>query len=457
MPTAETDTQQPSSPTSSAALAQYPDRELGRAGSVQNGQTLVVIGGVHGNERAGLIAGQRVLDRLGELEHPELNGQLVVLAGNLAALNHADPDTRYIDSDLNRLCREDQFLLPASASIEHAEMFGLFDALESVHTQCADADQQLIVLDLHTTSAPSRPIVAFEDSLAAREHAMRMPCPKYLGIEEEASGLVIDAVTQRFGCVSYLIEGGQHENPDSARVLEAGIWIAMANALIIDLDQIKWTQFDGHDPAGFLSTMSGHRGMDVFDVRHREPILNTDFAICDGIVSGTKLVAGKTKVAMQAGHPMHAPISGRMFLPNMQTHKRVCDDGFFIVRRVSSGWVNLSARIRKQSWVHSLIGAFPGVYRVGDEKLLIDADLACVLRRQFFHLFGYRLIDHDDRKGGVGVRRFVNGIQAFTQSILRGRVKDPESLIGDRDQDHTQEQGRQESHFWIVQRRRLDR
>lgn len=457
MPTAETDKQESESLQSSGAPKHYQQRELGRAGSVESGHTLVVIGGVHGNERAGLIAGQRVLDVLTSLDQLVMNGQLVVLAGNLAALNHADPDTRYIDSDLNRLCRQEQFQMPASTSIEHGQMFELFDAIESEHSSCKDAGNQLIVLDLHTTSAPSRPIVAFEDSLAAREHAMRLPCPKYLGIEEEADGLVIDAVTQRFGCVSYLIEGGQHENPDSARVLEAGIWIAMQSASMIDLDEIEWTQFDGYDPFEFLSMMSNHRGMDVFDVRHREPILNQDFTIFDGVSSGTQLVAGKTKVALQAGHLMYAPISGRMFLPNMQTHKRVGDDGFFIVRRVSSGWVNLSARIRNQHWVHVLIGALPGVYRAADDKLLIDADLACVLRRQVFHLFGYRLIHHDDRKGGVGIRRFFNGIQAFVKTILRGGVKDPELLVRDLEQVHPLGEVFPENHFWIVQRRRLDR
>ena len=436
----------PESQTGSASHdpSRFVERELGRIGDGARGTTLVVLGGVHGNERAGLIAGRRVLDRLAEQDTSEMSGRLVVLAGNLSALNHEDPDTRYVDHDLNRMCRRERFEEPASMSAEHSEMLALFEALEAVHDSCKEFGQEMIVVDLHTTSAPSTPVVAFEDSLRARAHAMAMPCPKYLGIEEEADGLVIDAVTNRLGCVSYLVEGGQHDDPDSIDMLEAAVWIALDTAGIRGLDG------NASDPYSLMKRASRDRGHVVYDVRHKEPIVDPDFTIADGIETGSEVHPHRTVLATQAGNPVRSPIYGLVFLPNMQTHKRIGDDGFFIVRRISSGWVNLSARLRTQRWVHGLIGAMPGVYcqnLEGEPVLLVDADLACVLRRQVFHLFGYRLVRHDGREGGTGLRRIVNGTKAFFRALFRGPIRGEDGK-GPDVHDHR---------FWIVKRRRLDR
>jgi succinylglutamate desuccinylase len=370
-----------------------------------------------------------------------MNGRLVVLAGNLSALNHEDPDMRYVDHDLNRMCRRDRFEEPASTSVEHKEMFELFAALEDILHSCRESGTEMIVLDLHTTSATSRPVVAFEDSLPARAHAMRMPCPKYLGIEEEANGLVIDAVTNRLGCVSYLIEGGQHNDPVSIDVHEAAIWIALDTAGVIGLESNQG------DPIGFMKQASLDRGHVVYDVRHREPIVDEGFTICEGIETGTEVFAHKTVLAMQAGKQMYSPIHGLVFLPNMQTHKRIGDDGFFIVRKISAGWVNLSARLRGQPWVHAFIGTMPGVYHGEDSTLLVDGDLACVLRRQVFHLFGYRLVRHDERQGGTGLTRVLNGVRAFFRALGAGPIHGEHGTGPDRD----------DPRFWVVQRRRLDR
>ena len=203
----------------------------------------------------------------------------------------------------------------------------------------------------------------------------------------------------------------------------------------------------GADPIGYLRSMSKGRGDTVFDVRHREPIRDADFAILDGIESGTRVHADKTVIAMQGGVEVHSPIHGSVFLPNMQTHKRIGDDGFFIVRQISAGWVNLSARLRNADWVHHVIGVMPGVYHAQDSMLLVDADLACVLRRQVFHLFGYRLVRHDERQGGEGVERFFNGLKAFFKALGRGPIRGVDGKGPDAEDER----------FWIVQRRRLDR
>ena len=73
-------------------------RELGSWDSGRPGPTLLVTGGVHGNEPAGVHALRRVLAALGDVG-PRSCGRFVALAGNLPALAAG---RRFLSRDLNR-------------------------------------------------------------------------------------------------------------------------------------------------------------------------------------------------------------------------------------------------------------------------------------------------------------------------------------------------------------------
>ncbi len=412
----------------------WTSREVGRFDSLQDGPTLVIIGGVHGNEPAGLYAAMRVLDALNEDQPTAMRGRVVVLAGNLQALNAPGAHTRYIDSDLNRLCTAEQLALPASTSVEHAQMHELLAAIRAEHARSSS----MIVIDLHTTSAESTPVVVLQDSIRARRFVEHFPMPMYLGFEEELPGLVVDRITDELGCIACVVEGGQHEDPDAVVAHEAVIWTALDAAGILPMAAMVHQQ----DPRAALRASSGNGAGDVFDIRYRHAISSPDFAMAPGIQWGTPVYAGKTVVAYENGEPVVATVRGRVFLPNFQSIKRIGDDGFFIVRRIGVGWLGLSARLRRQEWLHALIGHMPGVYSMDDGSLLVDAQIAAFLKRQIFHLLGYRLIRHDDRDGGRGIGRLVRGMNAFVRAFFRGAIP------GGPDRD--------DERFWIVQRRRLD-
>lgn len=414
-------------------------REVGRYDfGDARGTTLVVIGGVHGNEKAGLHAGRRVLAKLNE-DHPTgFQGKLVVLAGNLPAINHADPDTRYIDFDLNRLFTEEQIAKPASTSVEHGQMQELLAALRSLRAQ----SDRLIVMDLHTTSSDAPPVAVFEDSIIARQFARKMPLPMYLGFEEELGGLVIDRVTNELGSIAVVIEGGQHFDDRSVDVHEAAVWAGLDAAGILKVDAMK------HDvrPSDVLRNAAGDQAYKVFDIRHRHAIAHDNFVMSSKIKAGTVIKQGTSVIATEGGGDIISPVRGRVFLPNMQTIKRVGDDGFFIVRRIDEGWLGFSARVRKQEWIHSIISHLPGVYRIDDGghgSLYVDRDIAGVLKRQVFHLFGYRLIRHDHQDAGHGLLRAWHGITSFCKAFFRGPIP------GGPDHD--------DPRFWIVRRHHLDR
>ncbi len=417
------------------AGARWPRRELGRFESGEPaGTTLVVIGGVHGNEPAGLIAAKRVLDTL-EAEQPTgFCGRLVVLAGNLPALNLDDKEARYIDSDLNRIFTDEQIAKPARTSVEHGQMHELLAALRAQRAHC----REMIVMDLHTTSSDAPPVAVFEDSLPARLFARQMPMPLYLGFEEELDGLLIDRVTNELGSVAVVIEGGQHFDPQSIVVHEAAIWAGLHAAGILRVDALPHRR----RPGDLLREAVGDQAYKVFDIRYRKPIEHEDFAMCPGIEAGMRIKQARTPIAIENGQTITSPVRGRVFLPNMQARKRIGDDGFFIVRHIGEGWIGFSARVRRQEWIHRIIAHLPGVYAMDDGSLYVDADLAAVLKRQVFHLFGYRLVRHDEKDGGHGAMRAWHGISAFCKAFFRGR------MVGGPDRD--------DPRFWIVRRHRLD-
>lgn len=420
---------------SNGCEARWTRRELGRFESDGRiGTTLVVIGGVHGNEPAGLIAAQRVLDQLESDQPTGFHGRLVVLAGNMPALNLDDKEARYIENDLNRLFTDEQITKPASTSVEHEQMQDLLAELRAQRAHC----ERMIVMDLHTTSSDAPPVAVFEDSIPARRFARQMPMPIYLGFEEELGGLVIDRVTNELGCIGVVIEGGQHYDPSAIVVHEAAIWAGLHAAGLLKIDDT----IHPVPPGDILREAVGDQAYKVFDIRHLHPIGHEAFSICPGISAGTKIKQEVTPIAIENGETITSPVRGRVFLPNMQARKRIGDDGFFIVRHIGEGWLGFSARIRRQEWVHWIIAHLPGVYPIEDGSLCVDRDIAGVLKRQIFHLFGYRLIRHDERDGGHGIMRAWNGITSFCKAFFRGPIS------GGPD--------RTDPRFWIVRRHHLD-
>ncbi|MFT5998627.1 MAG: succinylglutamate desuccinylase, partial [Neolewinella sp.] len=82
------------------------ERIIGHYRGAEAGPLVVAIGGVHGNEPAGVLALERLFDMLED--EPRINpgfsfkGDLLALRGNLAALAAG---VRFIDADLNRIWR----------------------------------------------------------------------------------------------------------------------------------------------------------------------------------------------------------------------------------------------------------------------------------------------------------------------------------------------------------------
>ncbi len=355
------------------------------------GPTLIVVGGLHANEPAGIEAARRVHARLDDQGLSCYAGRLVSLRGNLAALALEAPEPwlreRYIDRDLNRL-----FVEPSDEpgdSAEHRERAELIGELrELVSEACGEA----YLLDLHTVSSASPAFIALEDSLPARRFASGLPLPKVLGLEEELTGLLMDYATNQLGCVSCIVEAGRHDDPRSADVHEAVILLAMARLGML-VPSVRTAA--GEAPRDVVVQASGGRSEHFYDVRERVAIGAVDFAMQPGAVAFMPVRGDKTVVAVEDARPIKAGASGLLFLPNRQAQVRPGDDAFFVIARVGRAWLGLSAWLRGRAWVHRwALRLLPGVRaRAGEPHAIVVApEYAVLLRREVLHLLGYRLV-----------------------------------------------------------------
>ena len=163
-------------PSSSRAVSGR-SRELGHSRGARPGPTLVLIGGVHGNEPGGVAAIRAVLGQLGRVEH---RGEVVGLAGNLAALERG---VRCNQRDLNRGWSEERLAAlldadPSTLANEDLEQRQLAARLAELSAQAVGP---MAVLDLHSMSGPGAPFTCMADVVRNRKLAFGLPIPVVVG------------------------------------------------------------------------------------------------------------------------------------------------------------------------------------------------------------------------------------------------------------------------------------
>ena len=146
-------------------LGAYPgdDRQTG-------GTLLLVVGGLHGNEPAGVTAIRRVLAEL-ERRAPRMDGRFVGLTGNLAALARR---VRYCDRDLNRAWTDDEIDCLRETEPQDTEDVERRELLAEIETQLVRAWERIVLLDLHSTSASGAPFTIM--GTRCRTGASPSPC-----------------------------------------------------------------------------------------------------------------------------------------------------------------------------------------------------------------------------------------------------------------------------------------
>lgn len=365
--------------TGTAAGRRAADHLLGRFRGSAAGPLLVCIGGIHGNEPAGVAALERVVASLTR-ERPPFRGELVALRGNLAAL---ELGRRFVDEDLNRIWTlprigslRENGVVESPEVIEQAELLALLDDLFS------EADGTVHVVDLHTTSSESAPFLTFSDTLRNRGFAAEFPVPFVLGLEEELEGTLLDYVNH-LGYVAVGVEGGSHRDPESVDNLEAAVWLSLVAAGNMEPERVP-------ELRSYRRRLrrAGADLPDIFEVRYRHALRGGEGFRMDPGYRNFEPVRRGQAIARDGRGRIRAQESGRLFLPLYQTQG---DEGFFLVRPVAPFWLTVSAWLRRLR-VDELVRWVPGIRRHPErpETLIVDPRLARPLVVNLFHLLGFR-------------------------------------------------------------------
>lgn len=350
------------------------DKIVGR----QNGPTVIIVGGVHGNEPAGVTAGRNVA-RILRKHDIAPDGRVYFLAGNTRALAIGK---RYIDADLNRSWTGRRVADAESGEgAFYSEDLELGELEQLIDQILVTAEDEVYVIDLHSTSAAGMPFATVGDTLRNRELARAMPIAILLGIEEQLEGTMLEYLNN-VGCVTLGFEGGKHTSDQTVANHEAVIWHALVGAKIITQDQVP--NFQQHRLR--LEKASG--GTKFFEVRYRHGITpEDDFEMDTGFYNFDNVRKGET-VAIDRNGPIKVKEDGLMLMP---LYQKLGEDGFFIGRRVATFWLFFSAVLRTLR-VPQIVHWLPGVRRdeLHNETLIVDTTVAKLMPLQVFHLLGFR-------------------------------------------------------------------
>jgi succinylglutamate desuccinylase len=362
------------------------ERRIGSYSEGRPGPLLIVIGGVHGNEPAGVFAARRVLARLAKERSP-IAGRFVAFAGNLGALPRRH---RFLEADLNRIWQEEEAVttrreVRAGGSLEAGQRDELLDAVAAEIDSGANRRRGAIILDLHSTSAHGSPFCVMADTLRNRKLAGAIGMPVILGLEETISGTMIEYFCE-LGHVAICLEGGQHEEEATVDNHESAIWIALVATGLLR--------------AGDVPDLAEHRrrlrdavgGVPGFvEVTHRHGIpAGHRYEMLPGFTNFQPIE--KDRLLAHEGNgvmgEVRAPSSGLLLMPLYQPQG---DEGYFMTRPVRRMWLRLS-RLLRGLGLEWLLLLLPGVRRDPNRRRTIRVDRR-VARRfapQLFHLFGYR-------------------------------------------------------------------
>ncbi|MEM7157253.1 MAG: succinylglutamate desuccinylase/aspartoacylase family protein [Myxococcota bacterium] len=340
--------------TAQPATRRRLDRIVGVYEGARPGKTVIAIGGMHGNEPAGIEAIRSVLGQLRE-RGTDVAGKLVGVAGNLQALQ---ADQRFLTRDLNRgwTVRDCERLATPSAAdtpedLEQRQLLEVFGPLE------AESDEPLVFVDLHSTSGPAAPFSIIPDVERNRRLALSLPIPTVLGLEEILEGAMFGYLCDR-GHMGLAVEGGQHRDPETAARLEAVVWLTMLAAGTItahDVPDLRGQRKCLRDATAGLPT--------AVRVRHRHGLDDEQsFEMVPGFDNFSPVRRGE-RLAQDEDGPVHADFDGLVMLPRYQGQG---NDGFFLASRVTRRWLTLSAAARRGK-MERWLALWPGLARVPSE------------------------------------------------------------------------------------------
>ena len=361
------------------------------AGGATGGTLVFVVGGVHGNEPAGVRAIRSVFADI-ERRGLAVRGRLVGLVGNARALAQGK---RFLTTDLNRLWTGErmQALQASDEPVRDPESLEQATLLAAFEEHLAGAWERVVLLDLHSTSAGGAPFTIISDTLQNRPFAFALPVPVLLGLEERIEGTLL-AWFADLGHAALCLEGGQNELPSTVEHHVAALWLTLVASGLLAAEDVP-------DLAAQRARLenSARNLPAVVELRYRYGIApEAQFEMKPGFQNFQPVRRGEVLARVDPGtgvRDVQSPLAGRLLMPRYQS---LGDDGFFIGRQVRPIWLRLSGWLRSAGlgWFPRLL---PGVRRdpAHPRELVVDRRIARWFTVEILHLFGYRWRSREGR------------------------------------------------------------
>lgn len=304
-------------------------RIIGSYTGEEKGPLIILIGGMHGNEPAGIKAIDLFIKML-EVE-PITNvdfkfkGKVVGIHGNLKAINSG---MRYIDKDLNRQFTKENVIRvnKAHANELDAEDHELRDLIHEVRHEIKEYHpDQLIILDIHTTSAQGGIFIIPAENMQSEAIATKLEVPVVKGLLKGIFGTTLHYfITENMGVESLGIsfEAGQHDDPKSVNRA-----IAVIVNLMRHLHCIKDTDVENQHNQ-ILSNYSKDLPISTELVYRQSIDPQDDFMMLPGYQNFQKIRKGE-QLAVDKNGPIYSPMDSFILMPLYQPQGV---DGFFLVK-----------------------------------------------------------------------------------------------------------------------------
>lgn len=226
--------------------ALHPQRIIGSFKGKEEGPTIILFSGLHGNEPSGVEAIENVFGMLAASQS-SMKGHLLGVRANLEAL---EKGVRYIDEDMNRIwfpaiieeIRETP--LEMLESSERREIKQLLTILDKVIEQ--NEGGPVIIADLHSFSAEGCMFAITAHKEMHVDLLSSLHVPMIFGIENTLRGTAL-RYYQDLGYLTFALEGGQHENALTVYNVTAALMVMLAETGFVDaVPDGKINEFDDH-------------------------------------------------------------------------------------------------------------------------------------------------------------------------------------------------------------------
>ena len=308
-----------------------PDRVIAKYTGRERGPLLICLGGVHGNEPAGV----RAIDLVGKMLEVEpitnpdfrYQGRFLGVRGNLRAL---EKGVRFISKDLNRSFTEENLdrVMNGHSDKFDAEDFEIRDIFRLIKSEIEEYQpEEIFVLDLHTTTAAGGIFCIVAEDEESVRLAVELHAPVITGMAKGLRGTTMDFfTTERFGtkttCVVF--EAGQHQEPLSANRAIAAIINCMRSVGAVYSEDVE----NRHDHLLIEFSDGLPKVAELIQWYQIDP--DDEFVMLPDFKNFENVSKGQT-IADDKNGPILSPADGLILMPKYQKQGL---DGYFIVKKL---------------------------------------------------------------------------------------------------------------------------